>query len=580
MPIKQIFRKSTFFLVSAAVLVASFLLCWMGSAILFAVNSPEILGSAATGYVFWNGVIFFSTWGPVAFFTFLIYYFSVFFAFLGVRERASTGRTPILVSFLFAALLFQLQEAVVPYAGYQNGKAEYLYQYARLYYNEGVSLFESGSSILQRPEVEAAVSNLAEKRELTDAEVLQSRRELESGVDHLIQYLDFDPSGWLDEQALLYQKTGEGAFSGRGESSRSSWNHQPVVMLLRQMNAALDQLRLRVVEPEYRGEMTPELKFRSIDRANILLDSARKENNLRKAVQAWEIFDRSRQKDGSDIEFKEGCDVARDEVERLSFYRDDVRLLFEMPVARDLLIVRNREAEGEFLYRDEMVAGAMVVQRGAVYFREVFLRRINSRTGKVLMTLSSDFAALREGRLMFASLEKRIDEDDLKSGRLVKERGNVSVLDSVPFEIPEILLPYLSRADKQRGRLGLYQITSLLSYYEKGDPRRSLLEIELLERCVGFVILLIFPLILILLSARLKPKEEKRPWWLIALFPVPVLSIYLCWNSFLHFSGILISFLVLAASIVTAAVVIGILYGAVSIAVIILFLVRSKKGTL
>lgn len=574
---KRFFKRIHFFLSSLVFLSIDFFLCWIFAVIIFYSNPIKVLPTFWGKYIFYQTLYYFSLWGAFGYVAYVIFYFSLYFAYLKPKDRLFFEKIPVLFSFVFTVLFFSWKESVVPYALQENKQALYQYEYTLLFYNYGFEDYEKAMALLHLPQREANEKGIKEIRPLSLKERKESSFYLKRSVDNFRRYLTFDYKSSLDAAALKYNRTKNSKKVVGIKTKRPEKEFQPVLLLLRELERFQEINRPFLVEKSSFQKMTPTLKFQEIDKAINFLDGARKENNLEKAVHAFQIYEDCYLLDPADLEFKEGVNAASEEVRKRSFFREDIAPLFESPLVEKIYMVNSVKGEED---REEVfVANRMIVSNGDIFFKGVEIQRRVASTNELIYQIIAEYAKLEGKNLLFASLENKIELQQINKAIQIVD-GQKEFLDETLFVGKKEMLFHLGEKGADGESLNIFAVIDLIRHYPEGDPRQTLLWINFLQRMVDFSFLIIFPLLLITISSKMKPLARKAPWWMIIFCPFVTFTVSIFYEGLHFFFEVFIRTLLYLSSPIATLLTIFVNSFLLILFVLILYLVKSRKSIL
>ena len=339
-----------------------------------------------------------------------------------------------------------------------------------------------------------------------------------------------DPIYSIDKQTLLSnRKTGKQI----EENKRNLENEVAALEMLRFMTAhrkkLVNSLHEKTVEAT---NSNIKIKYNEIEKATILLNGGLKEKDIRKIVSAYEIYVKNNQNDSNDLEFIQGMDISYGELVNLSFFRDEVEPLFQIPVTEDLLILQKFENENKY---EKIIASKLVISRGKVYLKDINIKGFNIKDDKYLYQIKSSYGVIEKNRLLFASISSDIKEKNILSGVKIFSNGSSKKIDSVDFIVPLTLLPYLSKKVKWKNNFDINILLNLINYFEPKDTRHDILKIELILRIFDYSFILLVNLWLWFSFFRHSKPYKTKPYWLIIFAPFVLFGVYLFYQLFIYY---------------------------------------------
>lgn len=540
-------KKGGFIIWVLSALVVDYLLCLLYSVCFFEKSGIVVLPIDRPFAYFFRSLIIFANWGAILYIVFILFYFSIYFAYLSRMERINFGKTPLWVVILVAILFFQINESAIPIAYKRQQDNIYRYQYGLFFFNKGHENYY------------AALSANENKKSLLYKE----------SFDNLERYLSYDPNCSLDKNYLEF------------ETAKRADENQPVLNTKREVENELILLRQKEELLKPVVKVTPQMKFRTIDSANSFLDGGRKENNLYKCVRAYELFNSGYENNPADEEFKIGKNVAKAEVLKRSFIRSDIEYLFEKPLGTNIYAKVNVQSDlagGSQSESEIFSASKMILNLGNYFFKEIKIDRLDEK-GKLLFQIKAAYGILKEKELIFFSLGDSIEVSQINFAKKFY-RNTSEEIGSTPFYVNQELLPYLGDEIVNYSYMSLFSVVKLIKMYQNEDPREAILWEDLLYRCLKFAFMIFVPLLFILLSSKLKPKTNRAPWPLIVFYPIAVLGIYTLYMLFHYFGHVMIAALLIQKGVVASLAIIGGISFGLTLLVISSYVVALKRGAI
>lgn len=574
---KRFLKKVHFFWTSLIFLLLDFFFCWISALILFYSKPIGVLPFFTRKYIFYQTLSSFAFWGPFGYVSYVLFYFSLYFSYLKPKDRLFYEKIPVLLSFFFTVLFFSWKEAVVPYAIQANKQALYQYEYALLFYNHGFEDYQKAMALINKPQEEALAKGEKEFRPLLSTEKKELSIFLKKSIDNFRRYLFFDVESSLDLAILKENQAKKKKQSVRFKTKRPKDEFQTVLLLLRELERFQEIHRAENQQKSSFEKMSAALKFQEIDKATNFLDSAKKEKNLEKAVYAFEIYQNCYLLDPADLEFKEGVKEASEIVSKYSFFREDIAPLFESYLVKNIYMVNQiKEKEDE---KEIFIAKKMIVSNGDIFFQDLQIQRRVASTNAMIYQIIADYAKIDENDLLFASLADKIASNQIEKAIQI-EKGQRLLLDRTPFLGKKEMLFHLGEKGADGETLNIFSVLELIQQYSKGDPRQTLLWINFLQRIVDFSFLIIFPLLLIVISSKMKPITRKAPWWMILFSPFVAFAVSVFYEILHFFFEIFIRMMLYFTNEVTTLITLFVCSFFSILLVLILYLVKSRKTIL
>jgi len=532
MQARLVLKKGLFFIFSFLLLIFLFLGTYLYSLVSYTFLAPVVLANEKMLYVFAKAVILFSDLWLPTYFSFLIFYFSIYFAYLKKDLLAKSVASVLLITIAFSLLEIPIKEIIRPAYEYKKISFEFEYRYAVHFYNGGVVAFQNPLKSI-------------DDSDLNDRQKLELYNSFEKGVNRFERYLFLDSEALFDRDILVNNRN-----VGSGDSlltKRALGNKVGVREMIRYMKARMNILLFEnqaLFNLEHRNNWVVLNKYNQIEEAALLLDAGQKESNLEKVVEAYAIYHSNSLKYPGDLEFIEGVKSSKSAISRLSFVRDDILPFFELPVVEDLLILQD-SLDG---IREEISASSLIISHFTCYFKDVSIRGYDINSGSLLYTVKSKYASVVGQKLFFANISSDLSKDSIMMGKKTFSNGKSFDIAYIPFRVSKSLIPNLSRSAKWMGEFNLSRIFALMNYFKDKDPRRSLLQVEFVLRLFEFSFFLLAPIFILLVALRRRPRYESSPYWLIIFFPFVLFNIYMFYKILLYYMRLFIGFLLYAFS--------------------------------
>ncbi|MCK5780945.1 MAG: hypothetical protein KAH04_07975, partial [Psychrilyobacter sp.] len=377
---KYFLKKIAFPLTSLIIMLSSFLILYFISFIKYKIELIKVLKIDGTRFLFAERMILFSNWWILIYFTFLLFYLFIYLSY--TPKKSSINFNFLIITTIFFSLLsIPLKEVVLQQFEFKKIAYEYKYKHAKNYHNRGIICFQNK---LKKTEI----------GQLTQWEKGELNNVFKLGCENFKNYLIMDPIYSIDKQTLLSnRKTGKQI----EENKRNLENEVAALEMLRFMTAhrkkLVNSLHEKTVEAT---NSNIKIKYNEIEKATILLNGGLKEKDIRKIVSAYEIYVKNNQNDSNDLEFIQGMDISYGELVNLSFFRDEVEPLFQIPVTEDLLILQKFENENKY---EKIIASKLVISRGKVYLKDINIKGFNIKDDKYLYQIKSSYGVIEKNRL-------------------------------------------------------------------------------------------------------------------------------------------------------------------------------------